>query len=437
LGVGASDASNAYFAGGGGGSHTNGSQLAAPGGLGGGGYGGGNGAPNSGNNGIGFDATPRTGGGGGGGDTGKVGGDGSNGIVVLRAQTLQQLNITTQPSATLDSGDTFPASGQPMLELLDLNGNVATTDSTTQVTASISGNGRLTGTVTEQADEGVVTFTNLGIRNWQAENLTITFTANTPQPLTATSDPIAVSVPACSRDAQTSDDWYTYWVFTEYGGCEWTAPSGITSLDHLVLAGGGGSGGGGGGNTGLNGGTAINSSYGKNGGAGFANAGTYGHPTGGGGGAGADGGPGTFVTNSSGSSGAGGAGKSSSMSGTATTYAGGGGGGCHGNGTYPCSSGAGGIGGGGAGDGWISDDRIVNGGDGTANTGGVVAVLVLHTYWMVLLLKAVTEVLELSSFATFQTQQPQPSPHQHPSRLPRTLQPPLMLQLLLLMKMPI
>lgn len=76
-----------------------------------------------------------------------------------------QLVVFTQPSLA-DPGVVFGQ--QPVIHLTDALGNIATGDSSTQVTATIlSGTGTagamLFGTVTVTAINGVATFTNLGI----------------------------------------------------------------------------------------------------------------------------------------------------------------------------------------------------------------------------------------------------------------------------------
>ncbi len=226
---------------------------------------------------------------------------------------------------------------------------------------------------------------------------------------------------------QSTSSCFTVVSFTSLGTTSWTAPSGVTSVDYLVVAGGGGGGGcggggggggvrtgtlsvtpgnsytvtvgaGGNGNTG-NGSTGSNSVFasitsqgGGGGGSCFGSA--NGASGGSGGGAGGTGSPGTggagtggqgfaggntFSLAAGGGGGAGGAGGTSSsasfggnggpglassISGSTQYYGGGGGGGLNG------ASGTGGTGGiGGGGDGWGSS-YSTDGMAGQANTGG-------------------------------------------------------------------
>ena len=83
----------------------------------------------------------------------------SNNIKVSPAAPFR-LAISTQPSATATAGQTFGT--QPVVEELDLYGNLETTDSSTAITAAVTfGNGPLLGTTTAALVGGVATFTNL------------------------------------------------------------------------------------------------------------------------------------------------------------------------------------------------------------------------------------------------------------------------------------
>ena len=83
----------------------------------------------------------------------------SNNILITPAAPFR-LAINTQPSSTATAGVAFAT--QPVIEELDLYGNIETTDSTTVVTAAITfGNGPLLGTTTATLAGGVATFTNL------------------------------------------------------------------------------------------------------------------------------------------------------------------------------------------------------------------------------------------------------------------------------------
>ncbi len=80
-------------------------------------------------------------------------------IDVLPA-TPFRLKIETQPSPTATAG--VPFATQPVIEELDLYGNVETTDSSTPITASVDfGNGPLDGSATVTLSAGVATFTSV------------------------------------------------------------------------------------------------------------------------------------------------------------------------------------------------------------------------------------------------------------------------------------
>ena len=83
----------------------------------------------------------------------------SNSITVSPG-TPFRLAISTQPSTTATAGQTFGT--QPVIDELDLYGNLETGDSNTLITAAvIFGNGPLLGTNTAALVGGVATFTNL------------------------------------------------------------------------------------------------------------------------------------------------------------------------------------------------------------------------------------------------------------------------------------
>ena len=80
-------------------------------------------------------------------------------IIVLPA-TPFRLNIQAQPSPTATAG--VPFATQPVIEELDLYGNLETTDNSTPINASVSfGNRPLDGTTTVILSAGVATFRNL------------------------------------------------------------------------------------------------------------------------------------------------------------------------------------------------------------------------------------------------------------------------------------
>lgn len=101
-------------------------------------------------------------------------GRGANGLVYLRFQAVQQLVLVTQPVGGV-AAEALPT--QPVLRLLDGDGNIVTSDSSTVVTATVNNGGVMTNT-TKTAVNGVVTFTNLTLGNIIATAYTITFTTS-------------------------------------------------------------------------------------------------------------------------------------------------------------------------------------------------------------------------------------------------------------------
>ena len=98
----------------------------------------------------------------------------SNNIVVSAGVPFR-LAIATQPSSTATAGTPFLT--QPVIDILDQNGNLETGDDTTEVTASLRvGAGPLLGTTTVTASGGVVTFSDL--QDDRAEKIVLVFTAS-------------------------------------------------------------------------------------------------------------------------------------------------------------------------------------------------------------------------------------------------------------------
>jgi len=94
---------------------------------------------------------------------------------VILAQGATKLVMHTEPSANATAGTPFPT--QPVVYVVDQNGNLVTGDNTTQVTASIqAGAGPLLGTTTVTVSGGIATFTNLSDN--KAESIILMFTAN-------------------------------------------------------------------------------------------------------------------------------------------------------------------------------------------------------------------------------------------------------------------
>lgn len=102
-----------------------------------------------------------------------------SGLTAVPSQTItvlpratDQMVINTQPASSATAGNAF--STQPVIFLQDQFGNKVTTDDTTQVTASInSGDGSLSGTLTQTASNGEITFSDLN--STTADTITLKF----------------------------------------------------------------------------------------------------------------------------------------------------------------------------------------------------------------------------------------------------------------------
>lgn len=117
-----------------------------------------------------------------------------SGLITVTHAPGEHLEITTQPSSTATAGTAFAQ--QPVLNIVDIYGNLATGNSFTQVTAGRqSGTGTLQGTTTVTANSGVVTFTNLS--HQIANEIDIRFTA--PTLGAATSQTIAVNPASANK----------------------------------------------------------------------------------------------------------------------------------------------------------------------------------------------------------------------------------------------
>src|SRR5204862_7900400 len=93
----------------------------------------------------------------------------------LTAGTATQLTVTTQPSATAQSG--VPFTQQPVIQVRDVSGNPVNQSGVTVTAAIATGGGTLGGTLTATTTgTGVATFTNLAITG-AAGDRTLTFSA--------------------------------------------------------------------------------------------------------------------------------------------------------------------------------------------------------------------------------------------------------------------
>lgn len=118
----------------------------------------------------------------------------SSGTVSVVPGDAASISIATQPSVTLTAGNNFAT--QPVLHVLDANGNIVTDDDFTQVTAARgSGSGTLLGTTTRTATSGIVTFTNLSFTTAGTIDIDFTSSGFTTQ----TSNTITVSPAAADN----------------------------------------------------------------------------------------------------------------------------------------------------------------------------------------------------------------------------------------------
>jgi len=99
---------------------------------------------------------------------------GNTSSVLVGHGSASQLAITTQPVAAANGA---ALGTQPVLEIRDVDGNVVTSDSSTQITATIGSgaSGTLGGTATVTASSGVVTFSNLTLTGLTSETYTLSF----------------------------------------------------------------------------------------------------------------------------------------------------------------------------------------------------------------------------------------------------------------------
>lgn len=97
------------------------------------------------------------------------------------------INLTTNSAtklgvhrASVGTNLNEPLSTQPQIAIQDANGQTVTTDNSTIITATVTGlNGRVIGTATADAVQGVATFDNLGVDGVAGNTYTITYSSNT------------------------------------------------------------------------------------------------------------------------------------------------------------------------------------------------------------------------------------------------------------------
>jgi hypothetical protein len=119
----------------------------------------------------------------------------ANAVTVVAHGTAAALRVATPPAGPPTSGAALAT--QPVIEIIDGAGNVVTSNSTTQVTASIfsGASGTLGGTVAVTAASGVVTYPDVTLTGTVGENYVLRFTADPVLP-TNTVDANAITVVA-------------------------------------------------------------------------------------------------------------------------------------------------------------------------------------------------------------------------------------------------
>src|SRR5207253_3815025 len=95
--------------------------------------------------------------------------------ITITAGAATQLTVTTEPSATAQSGVAFAQ--QPVVQLRDGDGNAVNQAGVTITAAIATGGGTLSGTLTAATNgSGVASFTNLSISGTAGER-TLSFSA--------------------------------------------------------------------------------------------------------------------------------------------------------------------------------------------------------------------------------------------------------------------
>src|SRR5207247_1834173 len=118
-----------------------------------------------------------------------------SGTITVGAGAATQLTLTTQPSATAQSGVAFAQ--QPVVQLRDGDGNAVNQAGVTITAAIATGGGTLGGTVTAATNgSGVASFTNLSISGTAGER---TLTSSATGFVSVTSGPVNVTAGAATQ----------------------------------------------------------------------------------------------------------------------------------------------------------------------------------------------------------------------------------------------
>ena len=131
-----------------------------------------------------------------------------SGTVTITPRSASSISIDAQPSSTAIAGEVFDQ--QPIIELFDQFGNLVTTDSETEITATIrSGDGTLIGATSQTASEGVATFSDLSTET--ADDITLEFSGAELNPVVSNTitiqpnDPIDLTFLQQPRSTVTSN----------------------------------------------------------------------------------------------------------------------------------------------------------------------------------------------------------------------------------------
>ena len=175
-----------------------------------------------------------------------VGGNGANGVVIVRYVNGSAVAaaITTQPTGAA-SGSALAT--QPVIRIVDAAGNTVTSSTVSVVASIASGGGTLSGTTSVAAVNGVATFTNLVITGTSG-NRTLTFTPTSLTAVTSsaltTTEALSITTPSGASLQGTYNTAFTSLTIASSGGAgtnSFTAtgslPAGVTLSSAGVISG--------------------------------------------------------------------------------------------------------------------------------------------------------------------------------------------------------
>ena len=116
-----------------------------------------------------------------------------SGFITVQPRSAAELSIDRQPSESAIAGQPFTT--QPIVQLLDIFGNLVTTNSTSEVSVTINdGQGALNGTTTITAEQGVAEFSNLFSET--AETINLSFSSESLASIVSTDIVVQPAPPA-------------------------------------------------------------------------------------------------------------------------------------------------------------------------------------------------------------------------------------------------